>query len=289
MSFNNYVDGEAAYRAAYDFEEPCVAIIKHANPCGIAIGADIAEAHRKAHACDPLSAFGGVIATNRPVSVAMVGGLAGIFTEVVIAPAYEQGAAELLAERKNMRVLVAAPRADVSGRGSSEERARPGARRQPSVQGSVELRPISGGVLAQQPDRIDAPGDDPSTWTLAAGAPAADEVLADLAFAWRAVRAVKSNAILLASDGASVGVGMGQVNRVDAAKLAVARAGERAHGSVAASDAFFPFADGLEVLLEAGVRAVVQPGGSTRDAESVEAADRAGVTMYFTGTRHFAH
>ena len=289
MSFNNYVDGEAAYRAAYDFDEPCVAIVKHANPCGIAIGADIAEAHRKAHACDPLSAFGGVIATNRPVSVAMVEGLAGIFTEVVIAPSYEQGAADLLAERKNLRVLVAAPRTDASVRASSEERARPGARRQPSVRGSVELRPISGGVLAQQPDRIDAQGDDPSTWTLAAGAPAADEVMADLAFAWRAVRAVKSNAILLAHDGASVGVGMGQVNRVDAAKLAVARAGERAQGSVAASDAFFPFADGLEVLLKAGVRAVVQPGGSARDAESVEAADRAGVTMYFTGTRHFAH
>ncbi len=269
MSFNNYVDGEAAYRAAYDFDEPCVAIIKHANPCGIAIGADIAEAHRKAHACDPLSAFGGVIATNRPVSVAMVEGLAGIFTEVVIAPSYEQGAAEKLAERKNIRVLVAAPRTD--------------------AQGSVELRPISGGVLAQQPDRIDALGDDPSTWTLAAGDPAADDVLGDLAFAWRAVRAVKSNAILLASGGASVGVGMGQVNRVDAAKLAVTRAGERAQGSVAASDAFFPFADGLEVLLEAGVRAVVQPGGSTRDAASVEAADRAGVTMYFTSTRHFAH
>ena len=269
MSFNNYVDAEAAYRTAYDFgANPCVAIIKHANPCGIAVGADVAEAHRRAHACDPVSAFGGVIATNVPVSLAMAEQVAGIFTEVILAPSYEDGAAEKLAEKKGIRVLTCAPRA------TGEH---------------VELRAISGGVLAQTADRIDAPGDDPSTWTLACGTAASPQTLADLEFAWRAVRAVKSNAILLADDGASVGIGMGQVNRVDSAKLAVARAGDRAAGAVASSDAFFPFADGLQVLLDAGVRAVVQPGGSVRDGEVIEAARAAGVTMYFTGTRHFAH
>ena len=270
MSFNNYVDADAAYRAAYDFglDAPCVAIIKHANPCGIALGADVADAHAKAHACDPVSAFGGVIATNTEVSVALAEQLKDIFTEVVVAPSYAEGAAEKLAEKKNLRVLVCPPRARAE---------------------HIELRQISGGVLAQSADRIDAPGDDPSTWTLAAGDAADDATLADLVFAWRAVRAVKSNAILLAHDRASVGVGMGQVNRVDSARLAVARAGERSAGSVAASDAFFPFPDGLEILLEAGVRAVVQPGGSMRDPLAIEAARQAGVTMYFTGTRHFAH
>ena len=268
MSYNNYVDGDAAYRAAYDFTEPCVAIIKHANPCGIAVGADIAEAHRLAHECDPASAYGGVVATNRPVSMAMADQLGPIFTEVVIAPGYEDGVLERWAKKTDLRVLVAPPR---------------------SQGATVETRPISGGVLLQTADRIDAPGDDPANWTLAAGNAADAETLADLLFGWRALRAVKSNAILLANGGATVGIGMGQVNRVDSCKLAVARAGDRAAGSVAASDAYFPFADGLEVLLEAGVRAVVQPGGSIRDADAITAAERAGVTMYFTGTRHFAH
>ena len=268
MSYNNYVDADAAYRAAYDFAEPCAAIVKHANPCGIAVGADIAEAHRKAHACDPVSAYGGVIATNRGVSVAMAEQVAPIFTEVIVAPSYEDGAVEVLTAKANLRVLVAAP---------------------PPAGATTELRPISGGLLVQAADRIDAPGDDPSTWTLAAGAAADEATLADLSFAWRAVRAVKSNAILLAAGGATVGVGMGQVNRVDSCRLAVARAGARAAGAVAASDAYFPFADGLQVLLDAGVRAVVQPGGSIRDAEVVEAAAAAGATLYLTGTRHFAH
>jgi phosphoribosylaminoimidazolecarboxamide formyltransferase/IMP cyclohydrolase len=268
MSYNNYVDADAAYRAAYDFAQPCVAIIKHANPCGIAIGADIAEAHRKAHACDPVSAYGGVIATNRPVSLAMAEQIGPIFTEVVIAPSYEDGAAEALAAKKNLRVLIAAPR----GTGPA-----------------AETRAISGGLLVQTADRLDAPGDDPSTWTLATGEPADEATTADLVFAWRALRAVKSNAILLASDGATVGIGMGQVNRVDSCRLAVDRAGDRAAGAVAASDAFFPFADGLQVLLDAGVRAVVQPGGSIRDGDVIDAAKAAGVTMYLTGARHFAH
>ncbi|WP_232663965.1 bifunctional phosphoribosylaminoimidazolecarboxamide formyltransferase/IMP cyclohydrolase [Pseudonocardia sp. TRM90224] len=268
MSYNNYVDSDAAWRAAHDHDGACVAIIKHANPCGIALGADIAEAHRKAHATDPTSAFGGVIAANAEVSVEMAEQVAEIFTEVVLAPSYADGALEVLTQKKNVRVLRLPS---------------------PTSRGGVEQRPISGGLLLQQRDAIDAEGDDPSAWTLATGDPVPDDVLADLAFAWRACRAVKSNAILLASGLAAVGVGMGQVNRVDAARLAVARAGDRARGSVAASDAYFPFPDGLELLLDAGVRAVVQPGGSIRDELSVEVAAAAGVAMYFTGTRHFAH
>jgi phosphoribosylaminoimidazolecarboxamide formyltransferase/IMP cyclohydrolase len=267
MSYNNYLDTEAALRAANDFSAPAVAIIKHANPCGIAVGADVADAHRRAHACDPVSAFGGVIAVNRPVSVEMAEQVAEVFTEVIVAPAYDEGAVEILSRKPSIRVL----------------------RTTRSGTGGTELRQVDGGVLVQARDTISAPGDDPSAWTLQAGPAASDEVLADLAFAWRAIRAVKSNAILLASDGATVGVGMGQVNRVDSARLAVARAADRAHGSVAASDAFFPFADGLQVLLDAGVRAVVEPGGSVRDEEVIAAAEAAGVSLYFTGTRHFAH
>jgi phosphoribosylaminoimidazolecarboxamide formyltransferase/IMP cyclohydrolase len=267
MSYNNYVDADAARRAAYDFDEPAVAIIKHANPCGIAVADDVASAHRKAHECDPVSAFGGVIATNVPVSVEMARQVAEIFTEVIVAPGYEDGAIEALQAKKNIRVLECPP----------------------LTRGGGDLRSISGGLLLQDRDVISAEGDDPSTWTLATGAAASDEVLADLAFAWRACRAVKSNAILLASGGASVGVGMGQVNRVDSCRLAVERAGERASSAVAASDAFFPFADGPQILIDAGVRAIVQPGGSVRDAEVVAACEAAGVTMYLTGARHFFH
>jgi len=267
MSYNNYVDADAAWRSANDFEDPCVAVIKHANPCGIALGADVAEAHRKAHACDPVSAYGGVIAVNRPVSVELAKQISEVFTEVVVAPSYVDGAVEVLSGKKNLRVLVAPQ--------WTPER--------------VEVRWVSGGMLSQTADRIDAPGDAPAAWTLAAGASADAATLRDLEFAWRAVRSVKSNAILLAADRATVGVGMGQVNRVDAARLAVARAGERATGAVAASDAYFPFPDGLGVLIEAGVRAVVQPGGSIRDEGVIAAARAAGITLYLTGTRHFYH
>ncbi len=267
MSYNNYVDGDAAWRAAFDHSEPCVAIIKHANPCGIAIDADIAAAHRAAHECDPVSAFGGVIAANREVSVEMAEQVAEIFTEVIIAPSYADGAVEILQRKKNIRILEA----------------------EAPAEGELERRQITGGVLVQQRDALDAPGDVVAGWTKACGADADEQTLRDLLFAWRACRAVKSNAILLASGGATVGVGMGQVNRVDSARLAVQRAGDRVTGAVAASDAFFPFADGLEVLAEAGVRAVVQPGGSVRDAEVIEAAEKAGITMYFTGARHFFH
>lgn len=268
MSYNNYTDTDAARRAAYDHDEPCVAIIKHANPCGIAVGADVAEAHRKAHACDPVSAYGGVIAVNRPVSKEMAEQVADIFTEVIVAPDYEEGALEALAKKKNIRVLKA-----------------PSAPSHPA-----EVKPIDGGALLQVTDRLQADGDDPANWTLASGEALSADELAELSFAWKACRAVKSNAILLAKGGASVGVGMGQVNRVDSCKLAVERAGEeRARGSYAASDAFFPFPDGPEILIAAGVKAIVQPGGSIRDEQVVEAAKKAGVTMYFTGTRHFFH
>jgi len=277
MSYNNYVDTDAARRAANDFAEPAVAIIKHANPCGIAVGADIAEAHRRAHECDPVSAFGGVIAANRPVTVEMAKQVADVFTEVIVAPGYEDGAVEILQGKKNIRILVAAATA-----GSP-----------------VETRPISGGLLMQTVDHVDAVveggGDDVANWTLATGEAADEQTLADLAFAWKACRSAKSNAILLARDGGSVGIGMGQVNRVDSCKLAVERANsllegaERARGAVAASDAFFPFEDGPQILIEAGVKAIVQPGGSVRDELTVELCKQHGVTMYFTGTRHFFH
>jgi phosphoribosylaminoimidazolecarboxamide formyltransferase/IMP cyclohydrolase len=268
MSYNNYTDADAAWRAAFDHEEICVAIIKHANPCGIAISSvSVADAHRKAHECDPLSAFGGVIAANTEVTVEMAGTVADIFTEVIIAPAYEAGAVEVLARKKNIRVLLAS---------------------EPQF-GGTEFRQISGGLLIQQRDEFTAPGDDANNWTLATGSPADPATLADLQFAWRTCRAVKSNAIVVAADGATVGVGMGQVNRVDAARLAVQRAGDRVRGAVGASDAFFPFPDGLEVLSDAGVKAIVHPGGSVRDDEVTAAAAKAGITLYLTGSRHFAH
>ena len=267
MSFNNYTDADAAWRAALDHSEPCVAIIKHANPCGVATGSDIADAYAKAHACDPVSAFGGVVAANRKVTVAMAEPLSQIFTEVIIAPEYEPEALEILMKKPSIRILT-----------------NPITRISP-----LEFRPVSGGILVQQTDLINADGDNCDNWKQVTGAPVSAEVLADLQFAWRAVRAVKSNAILLAHAGAAVGIGMGQVNRVDSAKLAVDRAGDRVKGSVAASDAFFPFADGLEILTNAGVSAIVQPGGSVRDEEVIAAAEKAGVAMFFTGTRHFSH
>ncbi|MGI8723544.1 MAG: bifunctional phosphoribosylaminoimidazolecarboxamide formyltransferase/IMP cyclohydrolase [Geodermatophilaceae bacterium] len=267
MSYNNFIDTDAAVRAAFDHADPCVAIIKHSNPCGIAVGAAVAEAHRKAHACDPVSAFGGVIAVNREVDLTMAEQVAGVFTEVVVAPGFSDAALTVLRQKKSVRLL----------------------RLPVAVADPVEMRAISGGLLVQTVDRLDAAGDDPATWTLACGRAADAETMTDLRFAWRAVRAVKSNAILLATDRATVGIGMGQVNRVDSARLAVNRAGDRAAGSVAASDAFFPFPDGLEVLATAGVRAVVQPGGSVRDDEVIATATAAGMTMYLTSTRHFFH
>lgn len=265
MSYNNYVDAEAAVRAAYDHESPAVAIIKHANPCGIATAETIELAHQLAHECDPVSAFGGVIASNRPITGAAAKNIAEIFTEVIVAPGFAPDALAVLSTKKNLRLLQLPAGFAPNSR---------------------ELRQISGGFLAQETDNHFAPS---SEWQLVTGEPASVGVLSDLEFAWRACRAVKSNAILLANGGASVGIGMGQVNRVDSCHLAVNRAGDRAAGSVAASDAFFPFADGLQVLIDAGVKAIVQPGGSVRDEEVIAAAQAAGVTMYFTGERHFFH
>ena len=267
MSFNNYTDADAAWRAAHDHASPCVAIIKHANPCGIAVATTISLAHKKAHACDPVSAFGGVVAANREVDGDMALELSQIFTEVVIAPSFSQQAIEILSKKPSIRILECKS-------GDFE---------------SYELRPVSGGLLLQQRDLVDAPGDDSKNWVQVSGGCVSAAELEDLQFAWRSVRAVKSNAILLAKDGASIGIGMGQVNRVDSAKLAVDRAGVRVSGSVAASDAFFPFADGLEILIKAGVSAIVQPGGSVRDEEVIAAAKVANIPMFFTATRHFSH
>lgn len=304
MSYNNYTDTDAAVRAAYDHGDAVtVAVVKHANPCGIAISAsgDVAEAHRKAHACDPVSAYGGVIATNSTVTVEMARQIKPIFTEVVAAPAFEDEAARILSTKKNLRVLVI----------------------EPPARDGLEIKQVSGGAVIQERDSYQAGDDDPAAWELVSGEAADESTLADLRFAWETIRAVRSNAILLAKDGATVGVGMGQVNRVDSCRLAVERANtlglrstgdaaadkketgavggadaseildaqapERARGAVAASDAFFPFADGLQVLIDAGVSAVVQPGGSIRDEEVIEAAKAAGVTMYLTRNRHFAH
>jgi len=267
MSYNNYVDADAAWRAAHDFTEPAVAVIKHANPCGVAVGETIAQAHARAHATDPVSAYGGVIASNGIVTADAARSIAPIFTEVVVAPGYEPEALEILSAKKNLRVLEV---------GAGER--------------AGDVRHVFGGLLAQSADRLDAPGDDPAAWTLVAGDAADAATLADLAFAWRACRSAKSNAILIARDGAAVGIGMGQVNRVDSCRLAVTRAGEdRVVGAVAASDAFFPFADGLQVLAEAGVKAIVSPGGSMRDEDVIAAAREAGITLYHTGTRHFFH
>lgn len=270
MSYNNYVDTEAALRAAYDFSEPAVAIIKHANPCGIAVGAEgpdlILDAYSKAHETDPVSAYGGVIAANRSVSTAMAQAISEVFTEVIAAPDYEEQALVILQKKKNLRILKLADHYQLPDQ---------------------EFRQISGGMLVQQPDGFSSL--DSSTWQLVSGVAADQATMNDLQFAWRAVRSVKSNAILLAKDLAAVGIGMGQVNRLDSCRLSVARAGARANGAVAASDAFFPFADGLAVLIAAGVKAVVQPGGSVRDEGVIAAASAAGITMYFTGERHFFH
>ena len=267
MSFNNFTDADAALRAAYDHSQPCVAIIKHANPCGIAIASDIKSAYSAANSCDPVSAFGGVVAANRIVTVAMATALSEVFTEVIVAPGYEAGAIEILAAKPSIRIL------ELADYKIAKE----------------ELRPITGGLLIQDSDLIDASGDESVNWQQVSGGEITSQVKSDLEFAWRSVRSVKSNGILLAKAGASVGVGMGQVNRVDSAKLAVARAGERSANSVAASDAFFPFADGLQILLDAGITAVVAPGGSVRDAEVIEAAKAANIAMFFTGVRHFSH
>ena len=268
MSFNNYTDAESAWRAVLDHRDSAVAIMKHANPCGIAVSAQgVAVAYQHAHECDPVSAFGGVVAANRKVDLAMATPLSEVFTEVLIAPDYDQDALELLMKKPSIRILKC----------------------EASTISPLELRPVSGGILLQETDLINAAGDSPSNWKQVSGESVDEQTMKDLEFAWRSVRSVKSNAILLAKNTASVGIGMGQVNRVDSAKLAVDRAGQRVKGAVAASDAFFPFADGLQILIDAGVLAIVQPGGSVRDEEVISAANKAGIAMFFTGVRHFSH
>ena len=264
MSYLNVLDSEAACRLAWSFDEPCAVVIKHANPCGLAIATTIEDAYRYAHACDPLSAFGGVVAINREATVEMARDLSEVFTEVLIAPSYEDGAIEILSAKKNLRVLQSpAP--------TPQDR---------------HLRQISGGFLVQDTDPRHV---DTSAWQVVTTAQPTADQLRDCVTAWITCAAVSSNAIVLVNDGAAVGIGGGQQNRIDAARLACERAGNRALGSVAASDAFFPFADGPQMLINAGVAVIVQPGGSQRDDESIALANNSGIAMIFTGTRHFRH
>jgi len=277
LSYNNLNDTDAAFELVAEFAEPAVAIIKHANPCGVAIAARPVEAFRKALACDPVSAFGGIVALNRPLDGDAAAEIAKLFVEVVIAPEADETARERLAAKKNLRLLITGAMPDPTGDG-------------------LALRSIAGGVLAQTRDAGRVGADDLKVVTKRA--PSATEI-ADLLFAFTVCKHVKSNAIVYVKDGATVGVGAGQMSRVDPARIAAAKAreaaeaaGERASrtaGSVVASDAFFPFADGLLAAAEAGARAVIQPGGSMRDDEVIAAADEKGLAMVFTGMRHFRH
>jgi phosphoribosylaminoimidazolecarboxamide formyltransferase/IMP cyclohydrolase len=268
LSYNNLLDADAALGLVAEHQErPFAVIVKHTNPCGAAFGATLAEAYAGALEGDPVSAFGGVVGLSRPLDAATAARIAEVFTEVVVAPGFEPEALAALAGKPSLRLLRVDP-------------AWPPRR--------VGARSVAGGLLVQEPDAA-GPGDDPAGWTLQAGDPPAPALLADLALAWSVARHVKSNAIVLARDGRVVGVGAGQQSRVDAVRLAAAKAGERAAGAAAGSDAFFPFADGVEELAAAGVVAVAQPGGSVRDAEVTAAAARAGVAMLHTGRRHFRH
>lgn len=265
LSFLNLYDTEAAWRLVHDLgDEPAVAIIKHANPCGAAIDDDITTAYRRAHECDPTSAFGGIVAINRPVPASLAEALAPVFTEVVVAPAYDGDALEILAKKKNLRVLEAPS---------------PGHDR-------LDIRTIDGGLLVQEIDRFET---DRSTWKVVSKVAPTEEQWRDLEIAWRVCAWVKSNAIAIATDRQAVGIGAGQPSRVDAAQIAARKAGDRARGGAAASDAYFPFRDGLDALAEAGVAAVIEPGGSMRDEEVIAAADEHGIALVFTGERHFRH
>ena len=264
LSYLNLYDTEAAWKLVHRFDEPACVIVKHANPCGVAIAADITAAYLGAHDCDPVSAFGGIVALNRPVPMALAEALAPVFTEVVVAPSFEPGALEVFAAKPNVRVLSGPP----------------------PYGAALDLRGIDGGLLVQQTDTVDI---DRSHWRVVTQAQPTERQWHDLAVAWQVCAAVSSNAIVYVSDGRAVGIGAGQQNRLDSARLAAERAGRRAVGGVCASDAFFPFRDGLDVAAEAGVRAVIQPGGSVRDAEVIEAADEHGIAMVFTGERHFRH
>jgi phosphoribosylaminoimidazolecarboxamide formyltransferase/IMP cyclohydrolase len=266
MSYNNYLDASAAWTAAAAFPDPAVAIIKHNIPCGIASHPELVTAYDAALAADPVSAYGGVVALNRAVDLAIASAIAERYYEVVLAPSYDQDALERLQRKKNLRIIEV-PDADHAAE-------------------TIEVRMLDGAFLVQTPDLAAV---DPSAWKTVTKRKPTSQELEDLAFAWRVVRYVKSNAIVLAAKRGTMGIGGGQPNRVDAVRIAIARAGGRAAGSVLASDAYFPFADGVEVATAAGITAIAQPGGSIRDPEAIEAADRAGIAMVFTGIRHFRH
>jgi phosphoribosylaminoimidazolecarboxamide formyltransferase/IMP cyclohydrolase len=265
LSYNNLLDAQAAWSLVGEFREPAVAIIKHANPCGVALGADPAEAFERALECDRRSAFGGIVAFNRPLDQSTAQRTVEPFFEVLLAPGYDEPALEALQKRSKLRVL------------------------QPAAGGwepPLDVRPITGGFLVQTPDHDGAMLDDARVVTTAMPD---EETRADLRFAWTVVKHVRSNAIVLAQRGAAIGIGAGQMSRVEAVELAIRRAGERAHQAVLASDGFFPYPDSVEVAARAGIRAIVEPGGSVKDSEAIAAADAAGIAMVFTGERHFRH
>ncbi len=264
LSYLNLFDAEAAWRLVHRFDEPACVIVKHANPCGVAIAADIETAYERANACDPVSAFGGIVAVNRPLSAAAATVLAPVFTEVVVAPGYEGDALATLGKKTNLRVLTAVAPHPLE----------------------LDVRPVDGGLLVQTPDPV---ATDPSAWWVVTERVPTPEQWDDMRFAWTVCAAVSSNAIVLAKDRQSFGIGAGQQNRVDSARIAATRADGRAVDGVCASDAYFPFRDGLDVVADAGATAVIQPGGSIRDAEVIAAADERGIAMVFTGERHFRH
>ena len=268
MSYNNYLDVDAAWSAVREYENPACVIVKHLTPCGVCENDDLVEAYQRAHACDPVSAYGGVMAFNRPVSDDVVTAIFENkqFVECIIAPEFSQAALDMYAAKKNARLLSTG---GVNPAG-----------------GEVEYRAVEGGVLCQDADAVH---EDPAEFTVPTKRKPTEAEMDELMFAWKACKSVKSNAILIAKDHASVGAGGGQPNRVNSARIAVEQAGEKAQGAVAASDAFFPFRDGFDTLAQAGVTAVIQPGGSIRDEEVIAAADEQGVAMVFTGHRHFRH
>jgi len=264
LSYLNVFDTEAAWRLVQRFDSPAVVVVKHANPCGVAVADDITEAYVRANACDPVSAFGGIIAANRTVTAEMAGAIGDVFTEVVVAPDFEPEALEILAVKKNLRVMSASAPSPLP----------------------FDVRPVDGGFLVQQPDPVARRSDD---WRVVTSAQPSDEQWADLEFAWQVCAAVSSNAIVYAKDLQALGIGAGQQNRLDSARIAADRSAGRAAGGACASDAFFPFRDGLDAAAAAGITSVIQPGGSVRDDEVIAAADEHGIAMVFTGQRHFRH
>jgi len=264
LSYLNVFDTEAAWRLVQRFDSPAVVVVKHANPCGVAVADDITEAYVRANACDPVSAFGGIIAANRTVTAEMAGAIGDVFTEVVVAPDFEPEALEILAVKKNLRVMSASAPSPLP----------------------FDVRPVDGGFLVQQPDPVARRSDD---WRVVTSAQPSDEQWADLEFAWQVCAAVSSNAIVYAKDLQAFGIGAGQQNRLDSARIAADRSAGRAAGGACASDAFFPFRDGLDAAASAGITSVIQPGGSVRDDEVIAAADAHGIAMVFTGQRHFRH